>query len=301
MLSKNFNIDLDICSTSIEDTGFQLVSSDIGSYSLTITIYNGTNVQDLTSVHHALIFFSRPNNSVVEDNINISATPIDGKLTYSFINNSAITVAGDVVAEIKFYNADNSIIMTSSRFKFNVRSSIDSDGAAQSTSEYTTLVELIDEVETTIANAEEATDNANTAATNANQVSNDLKLVWKAPVANFSTISTTYPIPEAGWAVQTLDNGNVYRWSGSLWIYILKGNIIPTTNYVWIEEKTINTGSNSFTLTNSVGTGQKLIIYDKTYGVQWFETLHWTRSGQVVTLTETSLVETLTFQIINLG
>ena len=67
------------------------------------------------------------------------------------------------------------------------------------------------------------------------------------------------------------------------------------------EEKTINAGNNSFTLTNLVGQNDKLIITDLKYGQEWLKDIHYTRSGQVITLTEMALDETLTFRIINLG
>ena len=67
--------------------------------------------------------------------------------------------------------------------------------------------------------------------------------------------------------------------------------------FKWYEEKTVASGANSFTLTNTVPVGAVLKISDSKYGVEWDLTAHWTRSGQVVTLTESSLAESLTFQI----
>lgn len=68
-------------------------------------------------------------------------------------------------------------------------------------------------------------------------------------------------------------------------------------NYKWKETKTVNSGSNTFTLTNSVPVGGVLKIYDQKFGIEWFSPQHWTISGSTVSLTETSLYETLTFDI----
>jgi hypothetical protein len=126
-------------------------------------------------------------------------------------------------------------------------------------------------------------------------------IIWKLPVSSFSSLASTYPSPTIGFTAQTTSDGKVFRFNGSEWAYIFTTSTSNNINYLWIEEKTINAGSNSFTLTNSVTTGQKLTVVDKKYGVEWIEGVHWNRSSSVVTLTESSLVETLTFRIINWG
>ena len=67
--------------------------------------------------------------------------------------------------------------------------------------------------------------------------------------------------------------------------------------FKWYEEKTVNKGSNSFILTNVVPAGATLEIFDEKYGLEWSKVLHWNISGQVITLTETALTETLKFKI----
>lgn len=167
----------------------------------------------------------------------------------------------------------------------------------------------ISETETARQNTITATNNANTSTQNANNsitemnnIMNLAKLTWQNPVTNFAALSTTYPNPNIGWASQTLDDGKVYRWDGSSWGYIATANIVPRSpNYLWVEEKTINKGGNSFTLSNQAGQNHRLMITDLKYQVEWFENMHWTKSGNVITLTESALDETLTFRIINLG
>lgn len=53
------------------------------------------------------------------------------------------------------------------------------------------------------------------------EVIDNAMLIWQAPVANFAALATAYPNPQNGFAVQTLDDGRVYRFDGVNWMYIL--------------------------------------------------------------------------------
>lgn len=53
------------------------------------------------------------------------------------------------------------------------------------------------------------------------EVIDNAMLIWQQPVANFAALATTYPNAEKGWAVQTLNDGRVYRFDGVNWMYIL--------------------------------------------------------------------------------
>lgn len=76
------------------------------------------------------------------------------------------------------------------------------------------------------------------------------------------------------------------------------GSFVGSTfNYDWVEEKTVLSGNNSFIISNTIPANSILRIVDKKYGQEWFEGIHFTRNGQVITLTETSLQEQITFQV----
>ncbi|MEJ9151067.1 hypothetical protein [Bacillus smithii] len=51
----------------------------------------------------------------------------------------------------------------------------------------------------------------------AKSVADANKTTWKTPVSTYSAIATTYPTPQLGWAVMTLDDGKIYRYDGSTW------------------------------------------------------------------------------------
>ena len=42
-------------------------------------------------------------------------------------------------------------------------------------------------------------------------------VIWKESVATYTDIATTYPTPETGWLVATLDTQQIYRYNGSTW------------------------------------------------------------------------------------
>jgi hypothetical protein len=148
VLNKSFSMNLDINSSNTRNTGIELVQYDIGSYDFVFTIYDEDVVQSLAAVDHCVIFFLRSDDSVVQDtNIDISATPTSGIVNYSFTNNSAAVVPGKVEGEIKFYDAEHTIIMTSSKFNFSVRESIDNTRSLQASSEYSELQTYIEELE----------------------------------------------------------------------------------------------------------------------------------------------------------
>lgn len=46
------------------------------------------------------------------------------------------------------------------------------------------------------------------------------KIIWKSPVQTYPNIATTYPNPELGWRVETLDTKFVYRYDGASWVYV---------------------------------------------------------------------------------
>lgn len=54
----------------------------------------------------------------------------------------------------------------------------------------------------------------------AKQVGNENKINRLNPVNTFDDIATTYPNPNLGDTVQTLDNGKFYRWDGTQWKFV---------------------------------------------------------------------------------
>lgn len=53
------------------------------------------------------------------------------------------------------------------------------------------------------------------------------RLIWQEPVETFAETYIKYPVPQIGWTVMSMENGNLYRWDGVIWKYIgnMKGGI----------------------------------------------------------------------------
>jgi hypothetical protein len=88
----------------------------------------------------------------------------------------------------------------------------------------TTLQQVLDSSASTIANIETATQEATTAANNANSATTDFQnllnqqlVIYKTSVANFAAIATTYPTPQLGWTVTEKQYGIQYRYDGTSW------------------------------------------------------------------------------------
>jgi hypothetical protein len=85
-------------------------------------------------------------------------------------------------------------------------------------------------------NANNATNNANTQAQYAQQQGDYAKtqgdyakqaaenniINWLTPVNTYTDIATTYPNPQIGDLVQTIDDSKIYRWDGTQWVFVQK-------------------------------------------------------------------------------
>jgi hypothetical protein len=123
----------------------------------------------------------------------------------------------------------------------------------------TTIKQVLDSSTQTIANIQSATDNANTAASNATNATANFqslldqqKVVYKQSVATFSAIASTYPTPQLGWRVVTKDTGLAYRYDGTAWIEVdmstigegfnvtISDSAPANTNVLWLNVPNVN-------------------------------------------------------------
>ncbi len=68
--------------------------------------------------------------------------------------------------------------------------------------------------------ANSATGQLNIALTKVDNAEKTMIVIPKTGVANYAAMLSTYPNPEIGWLVHTLDTMKWYRWDGSTWINI---------------------------------------------------------------------------------
>lgn len=99
----------------------------------------------------------------------------------------------------------------------------------------------------------------NARQTGYNNMLNNSNTIWKDPVANFAAIATTYPSPQLYWTTQTVDDGKIYRYNGSVWQHINTLNTTAIQNLVnelsTSQSTTSEVTSNIITLPSTVKEG----------------------------------------------
>lgn len=99
----------------------------------------------------------------------------------------------------------------------------------------------------TLGNAEHMIDDAEETIERLNNVANMSLRIPKPYVQTFDDLAVTYPDPETGWTVLTVDTGITYRWSGASWVGI---ETLDTYPYQASRQRVI-----PFIIANTVRTG----------------------------------------------
>lgn len=73
------------------------------------------------------------------------------------------------------------------------------------------------------------------------------------------------------------------------------------SKYFAYEVHTVTKGNNTITLNHTPEANHKFILYDTKFGCVWQTPVHWTRSGNIITFTESDLGEDFDFICINIG
>jgi hypothetical protein len=118
---------------------------------------------------------------------------------------------GKATGEIILSNSTETI--GSFQFEVNIIQSLTSDGSIIPAPGAGILFSVIAN-----ENARVATEAARVIEFN-NMIANGY-IIPKSPVTTFADLATTYPAPVAGWTAKTLDDGKLYRYSGTAWIWI---------------------------------------------------------------------------------
>lgn len=64
-----------------------------------------------------------------------------------------------------------------------------------------------------------------------NDLDNNYKTTWLAPVNTYADIATTYPTPQVGDTVQTTSDSRIYRYDGNVWTNTQQYNDTAITNF----------------------------------------------------------------------
>jgi len=96
--------------------------------------------------------------------------------------------------------------------------------ATNSKNDLTTLIEnnqySIESENTRISNEEDRVLAESNRVIEYQAMINSSKMILKNPVSSYSNIATTYPSPVIYWTVRTIDDGKMYRYDGSIWVWI---------------------------------------------------------------------------------
>lgn len=284
---------------------------DTKAYYLEFTIYNGRKLYNLIGVTDITITFKKADGNTAIGFVNILDAE-NGRIGY-LMGSQEITCAGKLIATIELYGADGERI-TSPEIEFNVKDQLDDGNAITSTTEYGVLTTLMTEEGIRVNQENQRVENEeyrksvfnNRIETLDGKTQEfDSKLI---EINNHTIVKkdeldlhTTEKITEVDEYINNTSKPSIDSYvetttKPSIDNYWMEN----PSRYVWIESKTINKGLSSLTLENIVGAGNKLLIFDNTYGCKWIEGIHWTRSNQIITFTS-DMPENITFEIINLG
>lgn len=228
MISKSFDIDLDIVYGILKKYSYTLVQGDTKSYIFNINLQNSGTALDLSTADHVKIYFKKADGNDVEyssldgDRLTITDA-VNGVIQYE-VGSQEIARAGTVIGELSIHGTDGEEL-TTPQFSFITRPEIGSDGSVQSTTEYSTLTTLIIDTQDVIDEANSVISTANQMITDGNnkiieleEARSSMVVIPKTGVATYTDISTTYPTPTLGWLVHCTDTGKWWRYDGSTWI-----------------------------------------------------------------------------------
>ena len=144
-IDRNFPVVLDLNNTSITNyPNILIVSGDTNVYGFDFTIKEAGNIVDLTPVDHVWIYFKKADGNTVQGVCTITDA-VNGKISYE-LGTQEIAFGGRTYVEIVFFDATDKQL-TSSRFQFTVTQSLNNDDVLESSTQYSTIINLINQVE----------------------------------------------------------------------------------------------------------------------------------------------------------
>ena len=279
MLTKTYNLEINISNTVPLRTNYVFVQNDIDVYILNFAILKRKTPVDLSEVDSCTVTFKLSDNTVVVGEVQITDAT-NGKLQYE-LGTSEISVAGNVLATLEFYGVNNERL-SSPQFTFKVIAELGSDEAIQSVDDYNILSRLL------IAGQ--------------NEEARMTREIERIEAEDLRDDAETIRISNEEIRIENENNRETRLSNIETSINTINNVTIPNIKYYkWVEQQAIPIGDNTITLTNSYTDGQELMIYDIPFGCKWEQGIHWNIAGQIITFTETSFTQEMIFKIYNLG
>jgi hypothetical protein len=191
---------------------FNCNNADVATRGLDVHVRKGGIVHDCTGVTLKL-YIRTANRDLYES---VSATVGGATGVFEVLYPEGLP-GGKATGEIILSNSTETI--GSFQFEVNIIQSLTSDGSIIPAPGAGILFSVISNENTRIATeAARVTAEANRVIEFDNMIAAGY-IIPKSPVATFADLATTYPTPVAGWIVKTLDDGKLYRYSGTTWIW----------------------------------------------------------------------------------
>ncbi|MGG3893185.1 hypothetical protein [Geobacillus stearothermophilus] len=141
--------------------------------------------------------------------------------------NNAATAANDAAtnANTAADNANNAATNANTAADNANTQATNAQNAAQSANDAATNANnAADNANTQAAYAQTQGDYAKAQGDYAKQVGDENKTRWLTAVNTYADIATTYPNPQLGDTVQTIDDSKIYRWNGKRWVWTQQYN-----------------------------------------------------------------------------
>ena len=140
MILKEYNLSVRLPQERAIDTGITLVQNDKDVYKLNVRIFDGVNEIDYTDVDEATITFLKSDKNVVQGNMAVEAD----QLSYTLGTNE-IACPGKVLVSIQLFGSTERL--STARFVMSVERDLVTAEAVQSTSEFSILQQLKQDLE----------------------------------------------------------------------------------------------------------------------------------------------------------
>jgi hypothetical protein len=143
LILKEYNLSVRLPQERAIDTGITLVQNDKDVYKLNVRIFDGVNEIDYSEVDSATITFLKRDNNVVQGNMAVEAD----QLSYTLGTNE-IACPGKVLVSIQLFGTTERL--STARFVMSVERDLVTAEAVQSTSEFTILQKLVQDVQAAV-------------------------------------------------------------------------------------------------------------------------------------------------------
>jgi len=155
-------------------------------------------------------------------------TIIDNNKIQFDLGTNETAVLGRVLATVQIYDADERV--STIAFTYRVVKDPTGSGYVPTKNEQTLIEVVLNDGPLVIQQAQDAAAYAKSQGDYAKQVGDENKTRWLTAVNTYADIATTYPNPQLGDTVQTIDDSKIYRWDGTQWVWAQQYNANAITD-----------------------------------------------------------------------